>query len=258
MNNNYTLPILDSQKIRPTIEYIRDVSLVLSSLQRAYIPKHPKQWQYGLQINLRGLVTKPFNINGAELNACLDFVTQKVRLGNSNWKLEEYTPPEIEKNILSWLENNGQTTTLEKEKLKGGAYKFSKEQAGNYAQSLWWIQNQIKNHSEKLSEGSRAPILLYPHHFDLSFVWFPFDDERQISIGYSTGDENIKYPYLYLTAYPEPAGFSEIRLPKGVHLQTEGFSGIILPYEELQSSDDPAATFKNYFDLMSVTRSLFN
>jgi hypothetical protein len=258
MSSNYTLSKLQSEAIRPTIEYLRDVSLVLSSLQRAYIPKHPKQWQYGLQVNLRGLVTETFKINGDDICASLNLVTRKVRLGNTNWKLDEYTPTEIENNILVWLQNNGQNVQLEKEKLKGSGYTFNKAHAKDYAQSLWWIQNQIKHHCEKLTEGSKAPILLYPHHFDLSFVWFPFDDERQAAIGYSTGDENIKEPYLYLTAYPEPGGFTSVPLPEGVHLQKEGFSGFILPYEKLQSSDDPINLFESYFELMGSIRSLFD
>ncbi|MFI5270582.1 MAG: DUF5996 family protein [Candidatus Saccharimonadales bacterium] len=258
MNNDYSLPELDIQAIKPTIETIRDVSLILSSLQRAYIPKHPKQWQYGLNVSLRGLVTEPLKINGDMLNASLDFVTQKVRLGNSSWRLDEYSPPEIEKNILSWLQNNNQKKELEKEELKGGAYVFNKKHAKDYAQSLWWIQSQIKIHAEELTGGYKAPILLYPHHFDLSFVWFPFDDDRQIALGYSTGDENIASPYLYLTAYPEPEGIKSVNLPDGVKLQAEGFSGIILPYEKLRSSNDPTFLFEGYFKLMNSVRLLFD
>jgi len=52
------LPDLKLDSWRPTRDYLREVALVLSSLQRAFLPEHPRQWQYGLEVNMRGLVTQ--------------------------------------------------------------------------------------------------------------------------------------------------------------------------------------------------------
>ncbi|HVA11241.1 MAG TPA: DUF5996 family protein, partial [Candidatus Dormibacteraeota bacterium] len=105
-------------------------------------------------------------------------------------------------------------------------------------------------------EGLTSPVLLYPHHFDLSLVWFPHDDERQLAIGFSTGDQTIAEPYLYLTAYPEPPGFTKLAVPEGAYWQSDGFSGAILPYARLSGSSDPEALFASYASLMTAARSL--
>src|SRR4051812_25427063 len=99
------LPRLDSQKLHPTCDYLRDVALVLGSLQRAFIPPHPREWQHGLEINMRGLSTQEFTIAGRPVRASLDLVKHKVRLAGNIWLLEEYAAPEIMHNIRLWLES---------------------------------------------------------------------------------------------------------------------------------------------------------
>lgn len=240
------LPSLQYEDLLPTRDYLREVALVLGSLQRAFLPKHPRDWQHGLEINIRGLITQPFTVGGDEIRASLDLVRHKVRLGDSFWSLKEYAAPEIFNNIRSWLESRGENATLEQPKFEKHIQHYDSHQASLYAEALWWIDIQFRALKANIAEGMTSPILLYPHHFDLSLVWFPHDDERQLAIGFSTGDDTIAEPYLYLTAYPEPGGFTTLHLPDGAHWQTAGFSGAILPYSVLASSDEPEQLFRDY------------
>ena len=240
------LPILKIDDLEPTRDYLREVALVLSSLQRGFMPKHPRQWQYGLEVTLRGLSTQPFLASGEELRASLDLVKHTVRLAGSKWPLHEYAPPEILNNVKAWLASRGLDVALDEPKFTPGVARFDTAQADAYAEALWWLDKQFRILKDQLSAGVTAPILLYPHHFDLSLVWFPYDDERQLAVGWSTGDETIPEPYVYLTAYPEPAGFTGIKLPPEAYWQKEGFSGAILPYAKLQASPDPASLFQHF------------
>ena len=90
----------------------------------------------------------------------------------------------------------------------------------------------------------------------MSLVWFPYEDTRQLAIGFSTGDQTIPEPYLYLTAYPEPDGFTKLALPEAAYWQAEGFSGAILPYAALQASNDAETLFQAYTNVLNSTRSL--
>jgi hypothetical protein len=91
-----------------------------------------------------------------------------------------------------------------------------------------------------------SPILLYPHHFDLALTWFPWNDERQMTVGFSTGDEAVAEPYIYLSAYPEPASFGGLALPAGAHWQSAGFSGAVLPYGALRASTEPEKLLREF------------
>jgi hypothetical protein len=237
------LPALHDEELGPTRDRLRDAALVLSSLQRAFVPKHPRDWQYGLEVNMRGLSTQPFTVDGEEVRATLDLVRHKVRLGNERWSLKYTDGPELLAEIKVWLLAAGADVELEEPAFSDSSG-FDPEQAAHYAEALWWLEEQFRELKVELTEGVTSPILLYPHHFDLSLVWFPHDDERQLAIGWSTGDEIIPEPYLYLNAYPEPDGFTKLSLPAAAHWQTKGFSGAVLPYAALAASKEPAALFK--------------
>jgi hypothetical protein len=255
---DHTLPPLLSKRLAPTRDYLQGVALVLSALQRAYVEKDPHDWQYGLDVGMRGVLTRPMTIAGQEVRAGLDLVRHKVRLGNSSWSLEEYRPPEILNNIEVWLESHGAAVSLKEPNFTSGARHFDASQSSDYATALWWMNTRFRELTTTLKGGLVSPILLYPHHFDLSLVWFPFDDKRQVAIGFSMGDETITEPYLYLTAYPEPGGFTSLKLPSGTHWQSSGFSGAILPYSDLCQSADPIKTFQSYAQLFAAAKPLFS
>ena len=96
-----------------------------------------------------------------------------------------------------------------------------------------------------------GPVQLWPHHFDLAMVWLPGEkipgqdpdneeySDKQMNFGFTFGDEGIPEPYFYVTAYPLPDGFASLQLPAGSKWQTEGFSGVVLPYRSLIEGSDP-------------------
>jgi hypothetical protein len=238
-----TLPNIASD-FNPTRDYLQDVCLAMSSLQRGFLSKHPRDWQYGLEVTMRGISTQEFEVNGEKTRVLLDLVKNKVRMDGVWWPLEEYSGAEIFKNFKVWLESKNASVKLDEPEFAGG--RFDQEQAHNYAEALWWMYEQFEAISKEFKTGVTAPIFLYAHHFDLALVWFPWDDERQIGIGFSTGDETIPEPYIYLTIYPESKDFADIKIPEGAHLQKEGFSGLVLPYKALQESDDPGTLLHSF------------
>ena len=249
------LPKLDSVKLTPTRDYLRDVALVLGSLQRAFIARHPRDWQHGLEVNMRGLGTQSFLIGGEDTRASTDLVTQKVRLAGNKWLLSEYAALEIMNNIRLWLESRSVSTALESPEFSGSTT-FNEQQARDYAEALWWIDLRFRELAKKLNNGMVSPILLYPHHFDLSLTWLPQNDDKQLAIGFSTGDETINQPYLYLTAYPESKKFRSLELPAEAHRQTKGFSGMVLPYAKLQASKQPEKLFWDFAKVFATGQEL--
>jgi hypothetical protein len=239
------LPKLQSEKFTPTRDHLRDAALVLGSLQRGFLSAHPRDWQHGLGVGLRGILTQPIKLNGQESIASIDLVKHKFRLGDTNWKLSEYDGPELYKNVRIWLDNHDIKANLELPEFTGTTF-YDPQQTEAYAAALWWLDSQFRTLKAGIKQGVTSPVLLYPHHFDLSLVWFPWDDERQLGLGWSTGDETITEPYIYLTAYPQPNSFTEIELPKGAYWQKDGFSGAILPYSELQQAKHPDELFQQF------------
>jgi hypothetical protein len=252
------LPVLVAENLAPTRDYLREVALVLSALQREFIPKNPREWHYGLEVTMRGPVTQALMINGEEHRGGIDLVRHKVRLDGQHWRLGEYAGPEVLNNVKLWLANKMAKVGLDEPEFGKGPRRYDPEQATQYAETLWWLHKQFQIVKARLKEGVNAPILLYPHHFDLSLVWFPWDDERQISLGWSTGDEYIGEPYIYLTAYPGPKDFLGLELPEPAYMQTKGFSGAILLSNDVATADNPAGLFEAFAGVMQKAKPLLD
>ncbi|HEX4775093.1 MAG TPA: DUF5996 family protein [Candidatus Saccharimonadales bacterium] len=240
------LPDLELDKLGPTRDYLHDAAKILGKLQQAFLPKSPRDWHYGLEVTLRGISTQQFELNGQPTKALIDLVQHKLRLGDQNWRLRENPPAQLFTEVGKWLTAQGIDTPVEEPQFSDGVAEFDHEQADAYAAALWWIDQQFRQLRGDLTDGVTAPILLYPHHFDLSLVLFPWDDERQVAVGWSTGDETIPEPYIYLTAYPEPPDFKKTELPAEAQWQSEGFSGAVLLYNELAKADNPAELFRHF------------
>lgn len=93
-------------------------------------------------------------------------------------------------------------------------------------------------------KGHLTPIVVWPEHFDLSTLWFAegdFDDHKaQMNFGFAPFSDGLPYPYLYVTAYPYHDDVSSLLLPAGATWHTEGWSGVVVPYDEIAAQSEPA------------------
>ena len=240
------LPAIHYEDLLPTRNYLQDIALVLGALQRGFLPENPHDWQHGLNVNLRGITTQGFLVKGNESFASLDLHVNKVRLGRDNWRLGEYDAPEILTNFKAWMSDLGVELALDEPIFSNASKGFDPIQASVYSEVLWWMNDRFGQIKTSLEQGLTSPVLLYPHHFDLSLVWFPKNDDKQLGIGFSTGDQVIPEPYVYITSYPEPNGFTDITLPEGCYWQNTEFSGAIMPYSILSKSQDPVESLNSF------------
>lgn len=107
--------------------------------------------------------------------------------------------------------------------------------------------------------GETSPVQFWPHGFDLAVLLFsgrkvpgvdPADEEssdEQMNFGFSTGDDGIREPYFYATAYPTPDGFTAAALPGGARWHTHGWTGAVLPYEVLRAQSQPLEHLLGFF-----------
>ncbi len=249
-------PLPSLSRLHVTQDYLQDVAKVLGKLQQVFLSADPHDWQRGLLVTMRGLSTQAFSVDGRETRASIDLVKHKMRLDGNKWLLENYSPTELLNNVRAWLEMNQQQLHIEEPEFSAGVPRFAAAEAEKYGAALWWMDEQFQQVKARLEQGLVSPVLVYPHHFDLSLSWFPFDDERQFTLGWSIGDETIHEPYVYLTAYPEPAGFTKLKLPLEARWQHEGFSGATLTYEALRKHDKPAALLAQLAQLMTDAEPL--
>ena len=91
--------------------------------------------------------------------------------------------------------------------------------------------------------GPQSPIALWPHGFDLSTLWFVdgMDEHKDphINFGFSPGTPDVGQPYLYVYAWPLPAGLSDQIKPPFQWHTAWSTPGAVLTYDRLVNESDP-------------------
>lgn len=260
--NNVSFPPLSLSEWRDTRDTLRGYAQLLGKIRQSLTPPQPHWWHVSLRVTNSGLTTTPMPIPGTE-----DTVEIRLDLLNHNVIIEhsrQVTPDTLALSAQSIREFRDQVL----ERLAAMDVRpaidrslFDSDQPGvydraavtRYFRAASAIDGILKQFKSELS-GRTSPVQLWPHHFDLSLVWFsgrkvpdvdPADEEysdEQMAFGFSTGDEGIPEPYIYITAYPWPEQLGDMSLPAPALWHLETWKGALIMYDALREFPDPAAT----------------
>lgn len=120
---------------------------------------------------------------------------------------------------------------------------FDAPAAADYARVLYAVFSGVARFRARLN-GALTPIVVWPEHFDLSFLWFaaqPDEAHPHLSFGFAPFSAGIAEPYLYAYAYPYPAQYAAPSLPAGARWHTAGWTGMVLPYSAIAQQADAEA-----------------
>jgi hypothetical protein len=121
---------------------------------------------------------------------------------------------------------------------------FDPQQASDYAVALDAVFTGIARFRGRL-QGTMTPMVVWPEHYDLSFLWFKgageSESEPHMNFGFAPFSDGMDYPYLYAYCYPMKDGDATPQLPDGVRWNTDPWTGCVLPYDEIAKQADPLA-----------------
>ena len=91
--------------------------------------------------------------------------------------------------------------------------------------------------------GFMTPLVLWPHHFDMAFIWFPTKgtdehNDPQIAFGFAPFSTGMERPYIYAYAWSKPGGYAQIALEEPAQAINEGYTGLYVDYDSLRQQDD--------------------
>lgn len=89
-----------------------------------------------LVVTMRGLATKPFEINGQDYVGLIDLVRQKIRLGALNWSMEHVTPSELFDELQAWLSDQGSLAKMARPDFKPNLV-YDKILTQDFAKKVW-------------------------------------------------------------------------------------------------------------------------
>lgn len=217
-----------------------------------HLPLHVRPW---------GLESQPFPNEGV---VQVDFREAQLRYLDSGGEdhrffLPDHTQASLQDTLLSALRRDGLAAALDRGAGELDKEKFrhtetlatDRQEAGQYADIQYRVFTGLARFRARL-EGAMSPLIVWPHHMDLSTLWFhpsnPNMDEgkKHLNFGFAPYTEGqYELPYLYAYAYPYPEPFEAPPVPEPALWHQEGWRGVVVRYEDLIGVADPEAVVES-------------
>ena len=117
-------------------------------------------------------------------------------------------------------------------------FEIDRALAAAYSSTLNAVYTALARFRGKLS-GYMTPLVLWPHHFDLAFIWFPSErrneqTDPQIAYGFAPFSPGLERPYIYAYAWSKPTGYLQASLAEPAQAITEGYTGLYAAYDDFR------------------------
>jgi hypothetical protein len=224
-----------------TRDSLHRAAQVVGEIRRLLVPAMPNALHLSLNVAPEGVSSGP--LPGGDV-VTLDFAKARVVYHGADGSetsvaLEGQTPVSLLNAVAGVM--------LTDADLPGGSrieddttpFDVDTAQAADYARALYGLYTGMARFRAGLS-GTMTPLVVWPHHFDLSMLWFAghVPDEHKeahINYGFAPFSEGFERPYIYVYAWPMPDNATSTAPPAPARWHTEGFTGIVIDYDDLRA-----------------------
>jgi hypothetical protein len=260
---NMPLPALAGWEV--TAQSLHKVARLLGAIRQYALQPLPNYLHLALKVEPFALSTDILPDN--HRRASLDFEEAALRIYNSDTilrslPLNAQTLSGLFEQILADLQMPGLTGTerlteqfFSASRLRGQDMTYLQalldettplvvdlELSWDYGQALNAVFTGMARFRAHLT-GLMTPVAVWPHHFDLSFLWFATaeadENVSHVNFGFAPFSEGFDEPYLYAYAYPMPQLSQLPPLPEAAHWNTQGWTGVVLPYKFIADAPNP-------------------
>lgn len=241
-----------------TAQNLHKATSVVGAFQKAALEPLPNFLHLSTTITPRGLATSPlpFGTVLADFQAAALVYTDTS--GNqTSFALHEHSQASLRDALLTTLQTQGHA--LEVAAFADTAPLTVEPQfAADYAHALYSIFTATARFRARLFHPM-TPVVVWPHHFDLSFLVFTTPDATEeaphMNFGFAPFSDGVERPYLYAYAWPLPdTGYATTSMPPHVRLNSPEFSGPLVWYDDFAGMDDTEGFVETTF--LGIYRAL--
>ena len=230
---------------RESIESLRQATRVLGQVRAQGHEPMKNHLQWATKPTPYGLSTGHLE-NGYELQ--LHFIEKKITFVENSEEvfsieLEGSSQEMLVGEVFRLLNEHGVNYQPEENKENASnPFVFDDLSIKNYLATQTRVQKTLDTIRGQL-KGNKTPVVVWPHGFDLSFLWFKEGEDEQTDshmiFGFSPGLSDDE-PYLYSYAWPTPDGFVGSDLPPGASWERDWPTpGAKIPYSSFAGLEDP-------------------
>jgi len=268
-------PALSYRSWRDTAVTLQLWTQVVGKVRLALTPWINHSWQVPLYVTARGLATSPIPSQGELIEIEFDFVGHRLTMRDSRGAermlaLEPQSVADFYHQVMRELQGLGVAVRInEMPNEVPDPIPFSKDDVHrsydpHAAHAFWRVLIQCDRIFKSFRSGflgKVSPVHFFWGSFDLAVTRFsgrgaplhpggvpglPDAVAREAyshevsSAGFWPGNDAFPRAAFYSYAYPQPAGFSEARMPTGARFEPQ-LGEFILPYDTVRTAADPEA-----------------
>lgn len=112
----------------------------------------------------------------------------------------------------------------------------------DYAHVLDAVYTALARFRARLS-GFMTPIVIWPHHFDMAFIWFATSatnehEDPHLAIGFAPFSDGVDRPYFYGYGWSKDTGYVSVDVEAPAKAITEAYTGLYAEYDILRTVAD--------------------
>ncbi|MBN2306105.1 MAG: hypothetical protein JXQ72_16600 [Anaerolineae bacterium] len=226
---------------------------ILGAIRAAAVEPEPNWVHRGLTVLPNGLTTGAISSVGEFI---LDFTSQSVIFDPPDheavgFALARRSQVSLADAIMQTVITLGYDVPLKREAITSKALlRINPITATHYASVLHRLAELLGRFRASLP-GEKSPVIVWPHGFDLSFMWFATEEASEeaphMAFGFSPSSAGLDRPYLYTYPYPLPPGVTKLDPPPAAHWHSQNWTGAIIKYDDLIRETNPEAVIEHAF-----------
>lgn len=226
-----------------TRDALHQIALVVGAIRVACADPQPNDLHFSLDLTDSGFSTSTMRCGGA-LEFDLNMLQLRFsRCGASVFTLsaQGHSQVSLSQALIAIFQDSGYSISPSMKRITyDSALEIDAALSKDYLLALNRVYSALAGFRARLG-GFMTPLVLWPHHFDMGFIWFPGSgsDEHadpHISFGFAPFSDGLDRPYLYAYAWSKTTGYVQAPLSAPAQAITTGYTGLYAPYDHLRGA----------------------
>lgn len=232
------LPTLENWSA--TRDGLHQVALVLSAVRVSCVDPQPNSLQYSLRLTPGGLTTSRLNVGG---QLRFDLARRQLIYSRDDGKafqinVDGYDQKSLIDEVAGAFGALGIEISPSRTHITcDRPWAIEPALAGEYLKVLDAAHSALALCQARLGAWS-SPLVLWAHHFDLAFLWFPGANRDEhsdphLAFGFAPCSPGLERPYFYAYGWSPVAGYLQVPALAPARAETESYTGLYAGYDDL-------------------------
>ena len=231
---------------------LHQIALVLGAFRVACVDPQPNDLHFSLDLTEAGFSTSTMRCGGVLEYDLNSLQMSFSRCGASVFTLDAMGSSQVSlaRALIAIFQDSGYSISPSMKRIThDSALDIDADLSRNYLHALKRVYTALARFRARLG-GYMTPLVLWPHHFDMGFIWFPGggSDEHadpHISFGFAPFSAGLDRPYIYAYAWSKASGYVQAPVAAPAQAITEGYTGLYAAYDDLREAGDFDATIES-------------